>query len=133
MTPVRILIPLTIYNFMYEYFPYMSSSYDTGSYFNRILIPLIIILGSFHSILTRAYILMRLKILHQTTFQPNVNHTNTSYSTDNNSTAVTVTHLKILGPILEATPPSFIILHSEVQGRMNEPLVLICRYTKLAS
>ena len=44
MTPVRISILLTIYNSMYEYFPYMSSSCDTGSYFNRISIPLIIIL-----------------------------------------------------------------------------------------
>ena len=40
MTPVLISITLTIYNFMYEYFPYMS--YDTGSYFNRISIPLTI-------------------------------------------------------------------------------------------
>ena len=32
---------------------------------------------TFHSVLARAYVLMRLKILHQTTFQPSVNHTNT--------------------------------------------------------
>ena len=114
MTPVLISITLTIYNFMYVYFPYML--YDTGSYFNRISIPLTIyncrsehrsiqksvfplksynILTfnhhtTFHSVLAQAYVLMRLKILHRTTFQPNVNHTNTSYNTDNNSTAVTV-------------------------------------------
>ena len=49
MTPVRISFPLTIYDYMYVYFPYMSSSY---------VAKIVLTLNSFYSFLVtvRAYV-----------------------------------------------------------------------------